>query len=427
MKTIHSLCALLATALLFAGVATAQAFSSGSTGSDGALNYTTAGTYYFNPDALGLDPAGDNIFNFTTINIASGVNLVLQNNNLRGIPVVWLATGNVTIAGQLTLDGASAPNLSTLAVGATWITLRVPTMPGPGGYPGGVGALQGTAASPGLGPGGGPISGTPCSYSGSGSFATAANTPDTTPGPTYGNIQLVPLIGGSGGSGGCLPTAATQSDSAGGTGGAGGGAIRIVSSTSISVTGTITSQGGSANNGRDGGNAGGPGSGGAINLIAPTVTGTGTLNVNGGSSPCCSFPFGGGYILINASNSPSFTGTTSGGIITYRPLLAPPLPTFGTPPTISVVSVNGTSVPQPPQGQFETPDVTINSATPVTINISASGVPVGTVVQLQIISELAADQFISCNPLAGTTASSTATCSASFPTSVSAILASAVW
>jgi hypothetical protein len=110
-------------------LAAAQPFSSGSTGSDGALNYPTPGTYNFDPKALGLDPAGDNIFNFTTINIASGVTLTLQNNYLRGKPVVWLASGNVTIAGTLSVDGGSGVNLAN--AGADWITQRVPTTGGP--------------------------------------------------------------------------------------------------------------------------------------------------------------------------------------------------------------------------------------------------------------------------------------------------------
>ena len=114
---------------------------------------------------------------------------------------------------------------------------------------------------------------------------------------------------------------------------------------------------------------------------------------------------------------------TSAGVVTVRPLIAPPLPT----PAVTIVSVNAVTVPQPPQRQFLTPDVTINTAAAVTINISAVGVPLGTVVQLEIVSELGPGQIISCNPLAGTTASSAATYSASFPSSVSAILASAIW
>ena len=431
MKARQSHFALLAATLLLAGLAHAQAFSSGSTGSDGALNYPTAGTYSFNPATTNpvLDPSGDNIFNFTTINIAAGVTLTLTNSNLRGKPVVWLATGNVTIAGTLVLDGESGPGLAN--AGANWFTLRTPTQPGPGGYAGGVGARPGNAEAPGLGPGGGPVqTNANCGYGGSAAFSTlpSASYQGAPVASTYGNIQTVPLLGGSGGSGGCLQVGATAPDAAGGTGGAGGGAIRIVSTTSISVTGGISSQGGGGGQGRDGGYPGGAGSGGTINLIAPTVTGTGALNVYGGGIYAIT-SYGiasGGYILINATTN-TFTGNTYGGITTLRPLIAPPLPTLTAAPTVTIVSVNSVPVPQPPQGLFATPDVTINTPNAVVINISAVGVPVGTVVTLDIVSELAADQVISCNPLAGTITSSTATCSATFPTSISAIQASVIW
>ena len=145
-----------AAALLVCAItASAQPFSSGSTGSDGALTYTTPGSYSFDPAALGLNAAGDNIFNFTTINIASGVTLRLDSGNLRGKPVIWLATGNVTIAGTLDLTGTNAPNLASL--GADWISQRTPTSPGAGGFPGGVGARPGTNSYPGTGPGGGGV------------------------------------------------------------------------------------------------------------------------------------------------------------------------------------------------------------------------------------------------------------------------------
>ena len=56
-----------------------QTFSSGSTGSDGALTYTTPGTYVFDPTALTppRNSYGNGIFNFTTITIAAGVTLKL--------------------------------------------------------------------------------------------------------------------------------------------------------------------------------------------------------------------------------------------------------------------------------------------------------------------------------------------------------------
>lgn len=405
-------------ALLFAGAAAAQApFTSGSTGADGALNLTTPGIVMFDPAGLGLNPAGDNVFNFTTINIANGVTLKLTNTLMRGKPVVFLATGTVTIAGQINLDGATAPTLSSY--GADWIAQRFPSQPGPGGFPGGIGARPGSSALPGLGPGGAPVqTNTSCNVGGAAASGTAGTG---TPAPTtYGNIQLFPLIGGSGGSGGCVAPSIVAADAAGGTGGAGGGAIRIVSTTSISLTGTISAAGGGGGGGRSGGTPGGGGSGGAVNLIAPTISGNGVVTVPGGGNG------GYGFILLNMTTN-NFTGSLSSGVVNKYPLIAPPLPTASTVPTVTVTSVNGVSVAQPPLGAFLTPDVTINAATAVTINISAVAVPVGTVVQLNIASELGADQNVTCTPLAGTLASSTATCSAAFPTSISRILASASW
>jgi hypothetical protein len=427
MRVLRLATAGIAALLVCAGAAWAQPFSSGSTGSDGALTYTTPGTYSMDPAALNLNPAGDNIFNFTTITIASGVTLRLDSGNLRGKPVIWLATGNVTIAGTLDLSGINAPNLGSL--GADWISQRLPTSPGAGGFPGGVGARPGTASYAGSGPGGGPanVAGSnSCKnlQSNPASFGTAGGTGfGGQPGSTYGNVQLVPLIGGSGGAGGCVPTTATASDASGGTGGAGGGAIRIVSSTSISLTGSIDAHGGTGGGGRSGGGSGAGGSGGAINLIAPVVTGTGSMRTNGGGPGVAA---GAGYVLINAGTN-TYTGFDSDGILTLRPLLAPPLPTPSTQPTIMVTSVNGVNVNQPAKGLFLSPDVTINATGAVTIAITATGIPVGTVVTFNIVSELGADQNIACTPLAGTLASSTATCSASFPTSVSIMLGSASW
>jgi len=408
--------------LLFAGYASAQApFTSGSTGSDGALSYQVPGTYNFDPSVGNLDPSGDNIFNFTTINIAAGVTLNLTSALLRNKPVIWLASGAVTIAGTLSLDGVTPPNLNTY--GVDWIDYRIPAAGGPGGFPGGVGARPGSSALPGLGPGGSPVQVNPsCGAGGGGSFASAGSSLPL--GPTYGNTQLVPLIGGSGGSGGCVASTITATDASGGTGGGGGGAIRIVSTVSITIAtgGKISALGGYGGGGRSGGTYGGGGAGGAINLIAPTISGGGTIQAYANSTG------GVGYITLNAANN-TFTGNASIGDVvpTLRPLVAPPLPSPTTVPGVTINSVNGVNVPQPPQGAFQTPDVTINATTAVTINISAIAVPVRTVVQLNIQSELGPDQTISCNPLAGTLASSTATCSASFPTSVSRILASASW
>ena len=71
-------------------------FSSGSNNSDGALSFTTPGMYTFDPQVLGLNPAGDNVFNFTTINVAAGVTLNMPADVLRNRAVIWLASGVVS-------------------------------------------------------------------------------------------------------------------------------------------------------------------------------------------------------------------------------------------------------------------------------------------------------------------------------------------
>src|SRR5205814_5901694 len=87
----------------------AQSFTSGSDGSDGALSFATAGTYPFDPMDTAtfgriLDSDGDGVYNFTTINIPSGVTLKMPASKVNR-PIYWLASGAVTIGGVLELSG----------------------------------------------------------------------------------------------------------------------------------------------------------------------------------------------------------------------------------------------------------------------------------------------------------------------------------
>ena len=133
MKT-HAL--ILTAALLCAAESLyAQAFNSGSTGADGALNITADTT-------LQLPPNG--VFNFTTINVAAGRTLKFTKNSLN-TPIYLLATGDVIIAGTINLSGTNANG-------------GAPGVGGPGGFDGGAGGFgigASTAAGDGLGPGGG--------------------------------------------------------------------------------------------------------------------------------------------------------------------------------------------------------------------------------------------------------------------------------
>lgn len=160
-------------------------FSSGSTGSDGALNITAPGVTYFDPKAMLINPKGDNIFNFTTIAIASGSILRISEVKVHG-PVYFLAQGDVTINGAIDLIGSDSPGPTATAAE------QIPAFAGSGGYSGGLGGIHGDSnhqALAGNGPGGGAAGdiNSTATYAVGGAFTT--------------NRFLVPLVGGSGGGG----------------------------------------------------------------------------------------------------------------------------------------------------------------------------------------------------------------------------------
>jgi hypothetical protein len=365
----------------------AQPFESGSNGSDGALNLTTPGTIVLDPRSFNppLDTDGDNVYHFTTINIAAGVTVRLSGQIING-PVIWLATGAVKVDGTLDLNGENGhPRTLNPA-------LRKPSTPGAGGYRGGAGGNIQHPPQPGSGPGGG-ATGTPTDGSGfNGSFT--------------GNQFLVPLIGGSGGGG--ATEAEQQTYGIGGA--AGGGAILIASSTSVEITGRILANGGSSACGGCGpftcGGCGGGGSGGAIRLVTPLVSGTGSLSAGGGSGRygAATSP---GLVRIEAFQQ-NFTGGISQPFNLASPSNVYP---SAVPATVRVVTVDGISVAQNPTGTFEMPDITINKSGLVSVVIEARNVPPGTVVKLHILSENGPDITVDSTPLVlvdGTLSSATA-------------------
>lgn len=367
------------------GTAFAQTFSSGSTGTDGDLIFTTPGTYTFNPKIFSppLDPAGDNVFNFKTITIAAGVTIKLTGTVFNS-PVVWLAQGAVQIDGTIDLSGQDGFLASNT-------TQRTNTIPGAGGYDGGYPAVGANPAGAGQGPAGGVVS---CS-----TFSSIAQS-----GGFTRNQFLVPLIGGSGG-GGHLSAA----------GGAGGGAILIASSTSISGAGSILAHGGAYSNPGNSQDSG-SGAGGAIRLVAPAVSLTGLLDAGAGASNGCAPPSAAAGAVriesfqIGAINAQGnlYTATPFGLFLSSAGI-----------PTVRVVTVGGNPVAASPTGTFTMPDVTVNSNAPLAFAIQASNVTVGTVVTLVIFSENGPDQTIQSSPLAGTLASATATASVTLPSGFS--------
>jgi hypothetical protein len=365
--------------LLLAPIAS-RAQSCNSSGADGAYSPTASGV--FDPVALGLNAAGDNVFNFTSVTIPSNVTITMQAHLMKSQrPVVFLVSGAVNILGALTLSGASG-NPAALQFES-----RTAAEPGPGGYPGGVGAMPNTSTpGGGAGPGGASapsntLNGCSASYTYQGvggSGCTAASS------ATYGNPQLLPLVGGSGGSG----TASTSAQYTGAGGGAGGGAIRICSDGPLTINQLYA-------NGGDGAIYGpsyaGAGSGGAIHLQSPSVT----LNYGGGE-----------YIQAVGGSQPGIGSTSVGRIrvdtnnlvggatnpaayfssLLTGPYDGVPLPT---PPTITVASINGIAVPGQPLNRYSPPDVSITPAVTgaIPIVVNTTGIPNGTTATFYIATD----------------------------------------
>jgi hypothetical protein len=406
-----------------------QTFTSGSTGADGALDYSillpNGGTAVFDPAKFNppLNPAGDNIFNFTHINIPANVTVRLSGRVLKG-PVYWLASGDVIINGTINLNGEDGAPASAILDG------RTRAMPGAGGFSGGVGGKvdrsspSSIAASPvgqaGDGPGGGfgpPIANCNDENGGAGGSFT-------------GNPFLVPLVGGSGAGGGNInasPGSLLQTAYAGG-GGAGGGAILIASSSSINVNGTITANGGTGASLSGCFNAsGGGGAGGGIRLLAPTLNGSGTLSALAG--------LGGGFNSNNRGANgairleaftDNFVGSLSGTAFTLGSPFSTFVPATG-PPSIAIATINGVNVSQTPTGNLATPDASIDTTSPVQMTVQAKFIPPGTVVTLHVFSDNGTDQTVQTTPLQGTLQSSTATATVTFPSGFSLQFVKATW
>lgn len=394
-------------ALALSSPALGQNYSSGSDGSDGALAFpANAGVIQFDPTTFtpALDPDGDNVYHFTTITIPAGTTVRLSTRVLReGAAVYWLASGAVTIAGTLDLNGEQGHD-----AGGTFS----PAFAGAGGWSGGVGGQAGRLGTNGNGPGGGGA--VPGNHgSGAGHLFNAPS--GAAPGRAYGNDLLIPMWGGSGGAGGC-PT--SPGNTAGG--GAGGGAIVIASSSRIDLTGRIEARGGNSGTAQC---VGGGGSGGAVRLIAPTVDGGGVIDVGPGISPqTTAAP---GRARVEAYKLPTTPQTLPGSSFT-RGTPRAPLPPAGA-PVIKVLRVAGVNVSMTPSGSFAVPDVAITSPGAATIELETRGIPAGTVLQLAFQPESGAQFSASSSAIVVNSGVGSATATATFPSGFTRVFVSATW
>ncbi len=417
----------------------AQVWSgSGSNGTDGALDLgnntpgVVNGVLIFDPVALNnIDADGDNVYHFTTITIRDNIEVRFLTTRMRRVgPVIFLASGNVFLNGRLNFsgeDGHTATNNDSL---------RRISIPGPGGYPGGIGGKTSALPTAGAGPGGG----RPSTSDGS-RGCPGAHTNALVPGfcsnlpapPSYGTNLLQPLVGGSGGGGARVSWFGAQVGGPGG--GAGGGAFRLSSSTAIVFGASLSGQtasvcnseryiiadGGAGGVTQFGGRGGGAGAGGAIHLQAPLIAGCnnthvyargGAQNDTGGSE---------GRIRLDANQFGSVGSVPLGS---YNALVDAPLPP--NPPVLRVVSINGVAVPTSPKFDYASPDVVINSTSPVPVVLAGQNIPVGTTITVFLTTDTGAD-ITTAATLSGTPANSTATVNVTLPLGTARLIARAIW
>jgi len=353
--------------------------NSGSDGSDGAFNPTT--NIVIN---MADHPTG--IYQYTSVNIPANVTVTFT-PNANNTPVIWLVQSNLTISGVVNLSGQTSPAAS-----------GGPPTGGLGGPGGGSGGNGGPTPSSGQGYGAGTAN---LGKDGANaSFATlgVTNNNQIPPGLTYGNVYLLPLVGGSGGGG---------SSSSGG--GGGGGAILIAASGAISLNGGVYSQGGSWSGGR----WSGAGSGGAVRLVASQIYGSGWINTAGGSYG--GGPGGGsGFVRFDSYNN-AFTGAVYGQFTFGSQFII--IPASGQLPQLTVTSVGGVPVSASPTGLLSTPDAVLSAQqnNPIPIVVSCANLPLNTLITVSVTPANGLPVSAVGYNSTGTLASSTASVSLNIP------------
>jgi hypothetical protein len=357
--------------------------NSGSNGSDGAFNPTAAST------VINMADHPNGIYQYTSVNISNGVTVIFT-PNANNTPVTWLVQSNVVINGTVDVSGQSA-NSSIGALG------------GAGGGSGGNGGSFGTS---GKGLGGGMFNNAGDGANASYGSAGQTNANSFPPGPTYGNIFLIPLLGGSGGGGSPLISAG---------GGGGGGAIEIAASGTISLGGSIIARGGQGSIGGGSHPHGGSGSGGGIRLIATKISGNGSLNATGGSDGGIDALIGGlGRVRLDAYDN-EFAGGVSGQFTQGSQFII--IPSAGQLPQLTVTSVGGVPVSASPTGVLSTPDAVLSAQqnNPIPIIVSCANLPLNTHITVSVAPMNGSPISAVGYNTTGTQASSTATISINMP------------
>jgi len=376
------------------------------------------------------------VYEFTDVDIPS------LNGNRFVVPVNYSPTLPLTIlAGDITISGGHSQGTHIYVSG--WPGRLVPAgssagfsvaggSGGPGGFDGGASGNGGgtpSSGAAGFGPAGGDGGQATAS-----SLASALGAPASA-GPL--NPSLTPLAGGSGGGGaagvapGALGCEANVVGFGGGSGGGGGGGLLLAAS------GRITLANGAyihAEGGIGGYNAstvcrlwGGGGAGGSVRIVAQQFTGAGIIYLGGGYRADNGNRGAGGFVRIETGSN-TFAGTidgASGGSFIGFPTA--PIPV--TQPLLRITSVAGSAAPASPSATLTAPDITFANpiSSPVTVQIAASNVPLGTAVTIKVVPATGAPTTATSAGLAGSVASSTASATVTLPPGAGVITATATF
>ena len=337
-----------------------------------------------------MSDRADGVWHYSSVHIPQGIRVTFR-PNARNTPVTWLVSGDVTIDGELILDGADGTTIGLPGTEA---------QAGPGGGNGGLGGTRGdvsgnVAGSAGAGVGGGQPGVNDGESGGDAAHVSDGAAPRG--GSAYGSVLLQPLSAGSGGGGG----AATQVANGGG-GGGGGGGLFIAVDGSLILNGSISARGGApAGNG-------GKGSAGGVRLAATILTGNGQIDVGGDAV---------GRVRLEAFSF-SFAGSSDPAASTAPPVLSP-----ANAAQIIITDIAGQVAPAIPGGDLSSPDVVFEESGSVTIHLATNGLPEQTIITVRIA---AAGQLIDVQSTP-TDGDGNAIATATVPAGVGVISAYAEW
>jgi hypothetical protein len=389
MKKYTELVAILAIAIAALVPSSFAQLSVPSDGSDGALNISTNTVIDLSQALTGTwsNPGSGNgiydptqwavVFKYSSINIASGASVTFA-NHYANPPVIWLVQSNVTINGTVSVNGNNGVNGDNY--GGLLPAEFLPTVPGPGGFRG---AAYDQVVGPGdgFGPGGGVGAQRSDGVSVPGSYQNS-----------YGNPQILPLIGGSGTS----STARGSGDND--SGASGGGAILIVASGTVSMNGQITAT---------------PGvvldravyaAGGGIRIVANQISGNGIID----AEPSGQTRMEANGISQQLNITPNVDLVSPG----TTPIIFP----TGTAPSVSIVSVAGLSAPSDPQANVtSSADIGIQTNSPVTVVLQTQNFPTTGTVALRVVPTYASSWMTNATFASGNATSATWQVTAQIP------------